>query len=157
MQNYILNILTEDQAKEICRWRYEEEYAIYNFSDWNVVVESKWNLSIKDKRESEFISVLIDNELVAYGRISTKENKVFIGIGLKPQCCGKGLGKDIMNLLVMEGKRRFPNYVIALEVRSFNKRAVNCYKSEGFEIKEKYIKKTFNGDIDEFYYMEYVG
>jgi len=157
MQNYILNILTEDQAKEICRWRYEEEYAIYNFSDWNVVVESKWNLSIKEKRESEFISVLIDNELVAYGRISTKENKVFIGIGLKPQYCGKGLGKDIMKLLVMEGKRRFPNYVIALEVRSFNIRAVNCYKSEGFEIKEKYMQKTFNGDIDEFYYMEYEG
>jgi len=60
-----------------------------------------------------------------------------------------------MKLLVQECIKRYPKYSITLEVRSFNKRAINCYKSIGFEIKDKYMENTFDGAVDEFYYMEY--
>lgn len=60
-----------------------------------------------------------------------------------------------MKLMIEESKKRLPNYTIALRVRSFNKRAINCYKSIGFEIKDKFINNTFNGK-DEFIYMEYI-
>lgn len=153
--SYSIIPLTEDYAKEICSWRYEGKYSIYNFSDWDIVVKNGWDLSIKNKREKEFIAILLNNELLAYGRIVLRGGKVFIGIGLKPALCGKGYGKEIMCLLVEEAKRRFPNTKIALEVRSFNKRAINCYKRIGFKIIEKYMKKTFNDEIDEFCYMEY--
>lgn len=156
MVNYAFNELSEEQAKEICKWRYDGEYSIYNFSDWDTVEKNGWDLSVESVRKSEFVSVLLDNELAAYGRISLKVNKAFIGIGLKPSLCGKGYGSNIMGLLIEECKRRFPNKIIALEVRSFNKRAINCYKSIGFEIRDKYIKKTLNNSEDEFYYMEYV-
>jgi len=43
---------------------------------------------------------------------------------------------------------------VTLEVRTFNKRAIKCYLDFGFEIKDKFIKDTFDGK-DEFYYMEY--
>ncbi len=33
MKDYVLTKLSEDNAKEICSWRYEGEYSIYNFSD----------------------------------------------------------------------------------------------------------------------------
>ncbi|MBW4829632.1 MAG: GNAT family N-acetyltransferase [Clostridiaceae bacterium] len=155
MEDYVLKSLSEDYAKEICSWKYEGEYSIYNFSDWDVVVKNKWGLLIKEKRELEFIAILLNSELVAYGRISEKEDKAVIGIGLKPSFCGKGYGKDIVKLLVQECIRRFPKYPITLEVRSFNKRAINCYKSIGFEIKDKYMENTFDGAVDEFYYMEY--
>lgn len=157
MKNYVLIKLSEDYAKEICSWRYEGEYSIYNFSDWDTVVENQWDLSIEEKRELEFIAILLNNELVAYGRISLKGDIAYIGIGLKPSFCGKGYGEDIMNLLIEECKKRFPNNTIGLEVRSFNKRAINCYRNIGFEVKEKYVKKTFDNLMDEFYYMEYRG
>lgn len=80
--------------------------------------------------------------------------KVVVYIGLKPTFCGKGYGKDIMKLLIKESKKRYPQYPVTLEVRSFNKRAIKCYLDVGFEIKDKYIKDTFDGK-DEFYYMEY--
>lgn len=156
MENYILTELSEDYAKEICSWRYEGEYSIYNFSDWYTIVKNGWDLSIERKRKLEFIAILLNDELVSYGRISLKADKAYIGIGLKPSFCGKGYGKNIMKLLIEECKRRFPNNTLALEVRSFNKRAINCYKDVGFEIKDKYIKKTFNSSEDEFYYMEYI-
>lgn len=155
MKNYVLNILSEDDAREMCRWRYENEYSIYNFSDWKIVLKNGWDLAIKEKREKEFISITLDNELIAYGRISKKEDKAFIGIGIKPEFCGKGHGKRIMELLIQESLKRYVKHTIVLEVRSFNKRAINCYIKAGFKVQDKYIKKTFNGEEDEFYYMEY--
>lgn len=156
MKDYVITKLSEYYAKEICSWRYEGKYSIYNFSCWDTVVENRWGLSIKKKRESEFIAIILNNELVSYGRISLKGDIAYIGIGLKPSFCGKGYGKNIMNLLIEECKRKFPNNTIGLEVRSFNKRAINCYRNVGFKIKEKYTKKTFDNSVDEFYYMEYV-
>lgn len=50
MLQYILNKLTEEEAKEICSWRYSGLYAIYNFSDWEVVKENAWDLAVEDKR-----------------------------------------------------------------------------------------------------------
>lgn len=155
MKNYVLKILSEDDAREVCTWRYKGDYSIYNFSDWKIVVKNGWDLAIKEKREKEFLSVTLDNKLIAYGRISEKENKVFLGIGIKPKFCGKGHGEVIMDLLIQESFRRHLVNSIVLEVRSFNRRALKCYKKVGFEVQDKYIKKTFSGEEDEFYYMEY--
>ncbi|WIV11044.1 GNAT family N-acetyltransferase [Proteiniborus sp. MB09-C3] len=157
MENYILTELSEDYAKEICNWRYEGEYSIYDLPEWDTVVKSGFGLSIEEKRRLEFIAILLNNELVSYGRISLNADKAYIGVGLKPSFCGKGYGKSIMRLLIEECKKRFPNDTMALEVRSFNKRAVNCYRNVGFRIKDKYMKRVYNNSEVEFYYMEYIG
>ena len=47
-----------------------------------------------------------------------------------------------------------PGRTIALEVRSFNTRAICCYQKAGFEVKDSYRKDTAIGE-DEFVYMEY--
>lgn len=140
--------MCEDYAKEICGWKYDEEYSIYNLSDWNVVVENGWDLAIKERRESDFIAILLENQLIAYGRITKVKEKVFIGIALKPSLCGKGFGKNVMKLLIRECNNKFPECLVALEVRSFNKRAIRCYESIGFKIKNKYIKDTFTGMLN---------
>lgn len=44
---------------------------------------------------------------------------------------------------------------IALEVRSFNKRAIICYENFGFVIEKIYFKNTLIGE-DEFFYMELI-
>ena len=36
-------------AKEICTWKYDKEYSVYNSSDWDVVVEKGWDLGIKER------------------------------------------------------------------------------------------------------------
>ncbi|WP_422485439.1 GNAT family N-acetyltransferase [Gudongella sp. DL1XJH-153] len=147
--------MNEENAKEICTWEYEGEYAVYNLSDWDRVVENNWELAVKEEREASFLSVTQDNQLVAYGVITIKNGIVLLGIGLKPSLCGKGLGADIMKLLIEESENRFPGRSIALEVRSFNRRAIRCYENIGFEIKDKYLRDTLTTKNAEFYYMEY--
>lgn len=102
MNNYVLTTLSEDYAKEICGWKYDGEYSIYNLSDWNVVVENVWDLAIEERRESDFVAILSNNQLIAYGRLTSIQDKAFIGIGLKPSLCGKGFGGNIMKLLIEE-------------------------------------------------------
>lgn len=155
MNNYVLTTLSEDYAKEICGWKYDEEYSIYNLSDWNVVVENAWDLAIEERRESDFVAVLSNNQLIAYGRLTSIQDKAFIGIGLKPSLCGKGFGGNIMKLLIEECYKRFPDFLVALEVRCFNGRAIRCYENIGFKIKNKYTKSTLTGDA-EFYLMDYM-
>jgi len=79
---------------------------------------------------------------------------VLVGLGLKPSLCGQGLGNILMELLKNECKKRYGGKKIALEVRSFNKRAIKCYERAGFEITDVYQKDTLIGS-DEFIKMEY--
>ena len=154
MDKYIVSALSEAMAKEICTWRYDGAYAIYNFSGWEEVVKSGWGLSIKEEREREFIGIIKDNELSAYGRIHIQEGICIIGVGLRPTLCGQGYGKEIMKVIIAESQLRYPGIKIALEVRIFNQRAIKCYESIGFETKYRHIRSMDTGEA-EFYYMEY--
>ncbi len=49
----------------------------------------------------------------------------------------------------------YPSKIIALEVRSFNERAIKCYKRAGFIVKEIYKKDTLIG-YGEFIRMEFI-
>lgn len=148
--------MSEEHAREICTWKYDGEYSVYNLSDWETVVNKGWDLAVKEKRESNFLSVAQDNELVAYGVITKAKDTVILGIGLKPSLCGKGMGQVIMKLLIQESRKRFPDCPIGLEVRTFNKRAIKCYENIGFQIKKRYRRDTPTVKSAEFYYMEYM-
>jgi [ribosomal protein S18]-alanine N-acetyltransferase len=84
MGEYIRKVLSEEYAREICGWKYEGAYSVYNFFDWNKLVENDWNFAIKEKREAEFIAILSGEELIAFGRVSENSGKAFLGVGLKP-------------------------------------------------------------------------
>lgn len=154
MDEYIVSVLSEDMAKEICTWKYEGAYSVYNFSSWEEVVKNGWGLSLKDERERDFIGISKENGLAAYGRIHIQEGVCILGVAMKPELCGQGNGKAIMKLLIDESKLRYPDAKIALEVRIFNQRAIKCYERIGFEIKYRHIRSMDSGDT-EFYYMEY--
>ena len=150
-----LKILTEDHARQICSWKYEGIYSIYNYPDWDTLNQQRWGITIEEKRKNEFTAV-IDESNNLYGYIRFVENKdfVLVGLGLKPSSCGQGLGSILMELLKSECKKRYGNKRIALEVCSFNKRAIKCYERAGFEITDVYQKDTLMGS-DEFIKMEY--
>lgn len=120
-----------------------------------VLCLNKWAFSIDDKRKQEF-SALIDvsNNLIAYFRIQDKDSHVLIGLGLKPKFCSQGLGKKLMEIIKTHCDTHFPNMKLCLEVRSFNTRAIRCYKTAGLIQTDTYIKVTPLG-TSEFIRLEY--
>ncbi|URZ05169.1 GNAT family N-acetyltransferase [Clostridium felsineum] len=152
----ILKEFTKAHAKEICTWKYAGEYAIYNYPTWNIVCKEKWAITIEEKRKKEMFSLVDDyDNLCGYIRLQNKQESILMGVGLKPNLCGQGLGNILMKIVKNQCKKVYPNKLIVLEVRAFNERAVKCYKKAGFKLKETYKKDTPLGE-DEFIRMEYM-
>ena len=94
-------------------------------------------------------------KLIGYGRISLKTNQVVLGIGIKPNLCSRGYGKTAFKILVDEAKRRFSEESIVLLVRSFNERAIRCYKKNKFIIINEF-QHNARGESVSFTKMLYV-
>lgn len=147
-------IFTEEHAIEITNWKYEGEYSIYNLPSWNEIKKNNLSLAKEDKRKN-FISFIDDNkELIGFINLLDKGSSIFFGIGIKPDYCGMGIGKEIISLGLEECRNKYSTKPVVLEVRTWNKRAVKCYESQGFKIVETKIQKTYLGD-GEFFVMRY--
>jgi ribosomal protein S18 acetylase RimI-like enzyme len=146
--------LSEEQAKEISNWKYTGEYSIYNLPSWDKMVQENYSLTNNVKRERYIGYINDDRELVGFVNLLDEGDTVFFGIGIKPNCCSKGIGKIITKMALVESQKKFPNKPVILEVRTWNKRAVNCYTSQGFEIVETKQQQTHIG-FGEFYVMRY--
>lgn len=146
--------LSEEQAKEISNWKYTGEYSIYNLPSWDRMIQENYSLTDNVKRKRYIGYINEDEELVGFVNLLDEGDTVFFGIGIKPKYCNKGIGKVITKMALIESQNRFPNKPVILEVRTWNKRAVNCYKSQGFEIVEIKQQQTYIG-FGEFYIMRY--
>lgn len=150
--------LTEKYAKEISAWKYDNEYSVYNYPDWDKMSAQKWAITIAEKRKNEFVAVIIKtdngNRLCGYFRFFVNDQIVMVGLGLDPQFCGMGYGKQLMSLITQEFEKRFTDKILELEVRTFNKRAIQCYLSAGFSKLRTYTKETPMG-TDTFLLMRY--
>jgi hypothetical protein len=86
--------LTEKYAREICTWKYDDEYSVYNYPDWNEASRQKWEITDADKRK-----IKSEHQLNGYFRFLVHGQTVMVGLGLSPHFCGKGYGKQLMKLI----------------------------------------------------------
>lgn len=148
---------TEENAKEICTWQYEGEYHLYSCPAWSRACDKSWAITIAEKREKEFKSVVDEkNNLCGYVRFRYihKDEEVIVGLGLKPDLCGHGVGSTLMEVIKEYCDEAYHGKKIVLEVRTFNKRAIRCYEKAGFKQKVMYSLNTPIGCSD-FIRMEY--
>ena len=155
---YKITQMNTDIGKEISEWKYDGDYAIYNLESYDVLKERGAGITV-EKKWKNYYCFFNENseELLAYLNIMQKPSgDVFIGIGVKPEYCGKGMGKDFLEYGVNKAKEIYPDKKITLEVRSWNARAIKCYQNVGFKIIESITKEDHSGNIAEFILMEYV-
>ena len=131
-----IKITTEQDAKEICSWTYPDEYSVYNMGTWDRVVQEKWAIANEEKRQEQFRSVYENNKLIGYFRFRDIDGIINIGLGMKPELCGQGKGKQFLQYILSTEELKNKN--IELEVRNFNARAIKSYENVGF----KKIKET---------------
>lgn len=141
----ILKNMTKEDAQKICEWKYLGEYSVYNVGGWVSAVSNNFGITKSDVRKKQFRVVYNDNkEILGYFRFREENGKTILGLGLHPEKCGKGIGKEFINFIL--NTQELKNKIITLEVRSFNKRAIKCYQSVGFELVDKIEKETLNGN-----------
>ena len=147
-----LRIMSENEAKQICEWEYDEEYSVYNYSGWEDCKEEEWAITIKESREREFFSAFDEEDnLIGYIRLSIANDLVMIGIGLEPDMCGKGLGREVVELGLLKSNEIYNGKKVILMVKEFNERAKKCYIKSGFKL----VNNNFTVAGEKYLTMEY--
>jgi len=151
---YKLNnhILTDAEKREICAWKYSDDYAVYNLPSYEVMKEKQIGF-FNPAREQNYRAFYDEDCLIGFVNIKEEETEIFIGIGVKPELCSKGYGKRILQETYVISKELYPNKRLYLEVRTWNERAIHCYLKAGFKIVgEPFEQKTGTG-VGTFYRM----
>ncbi len=140
---YYLSEFTEERAKAVCGWKYENEYSVYNFPAWERIQELHFDITDAEVRKNQYCAVVDETgTLCGYFLFRPNQNAVMLGLGVHPAYCGKGYGAELMKLILEEFRSRYPGRELELEVRGFNQRAIRCYSHAGFQKISEYFKET---------------
>lgn len=135
---------TEDEKEEISRWKYDGQYSVYNLPSYEEMKQKNYGLA---NPGNHFFSFYQKQCLVGYVNLRPEEEAVFFGIGVKPECCSQGYGQKITALAGILSETLFPGKSMYLEVRTWNQRAIECYKKAGFVIQgQEFIQITGAGE-----------
>lgn len=121
--------LTEAHKREICSWKYQGEYAVYNLPPFETLKEQQSGF-MNPEREKDYIGFSVNNTLVGYVNLREKPDGIFVGIGVHPDYCNQGLGRQILRMVA----DLCPDHQLFLIVRTWNQRAIECYRHAGFQI-----------------------
>jgi ribosomal-protein-alanine N-acetyltransferase len=146
--------MTQAEAEQVGGWSYPGIYAFYDFTadpaDLAEILDA-------GRRNGLYFGVRV----AQYGLIGfvqtwpvAEDGSVEIGLGLRPECAGRGLGLAFMQLLCewLSDRVRLRPMTITLRVATFNARAITVYERAGFHAVE-IEQYTRNGATVQFMRM----
>lgn len=146
--------LTESEARIVCSWRYPAPYDAYNLPPWEESARQGLGITQRPVREGEFFAACQSNAFIGWFRLKSSADSIVLGVGLAPECCGKGFGVQLLRLAIEKCAELYGSLPLRLEVRAFNRRAIRCYERVGFRELSRVQKHTPSGRA-EFLLMEY--
>lgn len=147
---FAIRDMTDADARAVAAWQYEGEYAFYNAeADADDLAEL---LDPGEWGRRYFSAVDGDEALVGFLVFTVSGVIVDIGLGLRPDLIGQGLGQDFVAAGLRFAAERYGNPSFGLAVAAFNKRAITVYQRAGFEEAQRYLHET-NGDVHLFVRM----
>jgi [ribosomal protein S18]-alanine N-acetyltransferase len=137
--------MSDQEAREISGWRYDPPYDFYDAtSDPDDLAEL---LDPQRRREGAYFSALDERgALVGFFQFEKKGRSVEVGLGLRPDLTGKGLGLGFMLAGLEFACRHFSPTGFRLSVATFNERAILVYERAGFRRGEVFTHHTNGGD-----------
>ncbi|WP_438348263.1 GNAT family N-acetyltransferase [Paenibacillus sp. FA6] len=142
----IITPMDIDHARAISEWTYPTPYDIYGWMPWDQMEALGIEFGDPIIRKEQYASVTnAQGELCGFAQFFPLEGVTRLGISMRPDLCGQGLGKVVVQSIVCEAVRRSPHDEIDLEVLTWNKRAIQVYLKAGFEITDTYERLTPDG------------
>jgi ribosomal-protein-alanine N-acetyltransferase len=145
MTAYVFRPMNDEEAREISGWRYDPPYDFYDAtSDPDDLAEL---LDPKRRREGAYYAAFDKRgALVGFFQFERKAQIVEVGLGLRPDLTGKGLGLGFMLAGLEFARRHFSPTGFRLSVATFNERAISVYERAGFGRGEVFMHHTNGGD-----------
>jgi len=137
------------EARAISDWRYPSPYSFY---DWRADEEDAALLLDEGRRKGRFFSAFEENELVGFFELQAKDEELVIGLGLRPDLTGGGLGREFLEAGLAYARENFHPTRFRLSVPAFNERAIKVYERAGFSTTRAFDHET-NGGVHRFLEM----
>jgi [ribosomal protein S18]-alanine N-acetyltransferase len=142
--------MSQAEAVAISKWHYAPPYSFY---DWNADPDDAALLLDADRREGRFFSAFDEGDTLAgFFEFQVKRDEVVLGLGLRPDLTGRGLGRDFVEAGMAFARKTFAPARFRLSVASFNERAIKVYERAGFTTTRAFDHET-NGAVYPFLEM----
>ncbi len=138
--------MNRDYALEYTKWEYASPYEFYNTPPSGI---GETMDEILGDSGMDYYSVLDeDGSLFGMYEYSFHGKIMEIGLGIRPELCGQGYGKDFVRQCISFGREKYAyTDVIRLMVADFNTRAIHLYRSVGFVETDRINKVSFGKPV----------
>jgi ribosomal-protein-alanine N-acetyltransferase len=144
--SFIFQPRTREDAYQIASWHYPPPYDFYDLEqDLEDLAEF---LDQASWREPYYSVVNEEDELVGFFNFRQDGQTVEIGLGLRPDLTGKGLGLAFLNAGLNFGQEKFSVKMWSLRVATFNTRAIHLYTHAGFTPVSTFLQQTNGGEYE---------
>jgi [ribosomal protein S18]-alanine N-acetyltransferase len=142
--------MTQDDAAAVAGWSYPPPYDFY---DAGADADDLAELLDPDRRAGQYLTAVdAGDDLVGFAQLAPDGDAVDIGLGLRPDLAGHGLGQAYLEAVLAVARERHAPARFTLRVAAFNRRAIAVYERAGFVEVERGPHAT-NGGIHEFVTM----
>lgn len=139
--------LTQEHAMEIAdHWKYPGEYAFYDMTADLEDYEEFTNETLRN--ENDHYEVFLGSELVGFFCIVPEGENIEVGLGMRPDLCGKGRGRAFLAQILAFVDLNYRYEYCILWVAAFNQRAIKVYHSCGFTDCETELRQTNGGEYN---------
>lgn len=143
--------LSEEEIRDFLGWRYPPPYQIYNLEVQNVDDAIAFFLT----PESGYLAVRDDEGAVVgfccfgfEGQVPGGDYSVDaldVGIGMRPELTGQGLGYDFVAAVLAYAEERFAPQRLRATIALFNRRSQRVFENHGFRRQSQFAKTTPQG------------
>ncbi|TFB14232.1 GNAT family N-acetyltransferase [Filobacillus milosensis] len=136
--------MNQERANEITSWKYDEPYDFYNMSKSketiNELMNEAYTAVINEKEELVGFFCTGKSAQVPVGALNGvyEEELLDVGLGLKPELTGQGLGRDFMVFII----DYLDHQPLRLTVANFNQRAIRLYAKVGFSNDREFYRSS---------------
>jgi len=138
--------MNEGDARTIAGWHYQEPYTFYDMDqDADDLAEL---LDPRNWTETYYAVVNEPGELVGFFAFKRDGDVVEVGLGLRPDLTGRGIGLPFLLAGLDFARAIFSPTTFRLAVATFNTRAIRDYERAGFERGRVYMHHTNGGEYE---------
>ena len=148
---FAFRLLTDDDVEAMRAWRYEAPYDTYDGSaepddlprPGDPDASAVWLGATRSGSD----------RLAGFVECTPEDGAVEIGLGLRPDLTGRGLGPGFVTAIVEEVRTRWPMSGIWLDVFPWNERAIAAYERAGFVRGAVHVRRFDDGNERTFLRM----
>lgn len=146
MMQFRLKPMNESSAQAIANWQYEGMYAFYNMDQ--DIEDLEELLDLHNWAGKYFTVINEQDELVGFFCFEKEDDMVVVGLGMRPDCTGRGLGQAFVTAGLAFARRKFQPTLFCLSVATFNRRAISVYEKVGFKRDGLFMNETNGGQYE---------